>query len=103
MASWPPGCCCGASDAPAYRVRRCRSVTTLENILGYQLPVPEYKHYFDDFIIAQQHRLGRTSQDAIKRQMNWARLFTAFSYTPLARSIPEVQEYKRQLQLATLL
>jgi hypothetical protein len=77
--------------------------TTLENILGYQLPVPEYKHYFDDFIIAQQRRLGRTSQDAIKRQMNWARLFTAFSYTPLARSIPEVQEYKRQLQLATLL
>lgn len=77
---------------------------TLDNLLGIQNSEENYKHYFDNFIKAQQARIvenddyGRPKKtDQIKKAFNWQQCYQDFLRAPIARQIPAVQQFKQQL------
>ena len=77
---------------------------TLDNLLGIENSVENYRHYFDNFVKAQSVRpvemddYGRPKKtDQVKKSMNWAPLYEDFLRAPLAKQIPAVQQFKQQL------
>ena len=77
---------------------------TLDNLLGIQNSEENYKHYFDNFIKAQQARpienddYGRPKKtDQIKKNQNWQALYQDFLRAPIAKQIPAVQQFKQAL------
>jgi hypothetical protein len=80
---------------------------TLDNLLGIVSSPESYKHYFDNFITAQQQRPvemdshGRPNKaDQIRKGMNWQILYNDFVQAPQAKLIPAVPKFKQQLASA---
>ncbi len=71
---------------------------TLDNLLGVNGSVEDYRRYFDGFKYAQEIRPIDTRMDQIKKQQQWEGSFHYFLYTPLAKDIQAVKEFKRQLE-----
>lgn len=80
---------------------------TLDNLLGIQHNEPSYRYYFDSFVKNQQKRTigvdretGRQKQsDALKKNTRWN--YQDFLTAPVAKNIPQVQQFTRQMsQLA---
>jgi hypothetical protein len=78
--------------------------TTLDNLLGIESNEASYKHYFDNFVKAQQSRIvekddyGRPKKtDQLKKNQNWVPLFGDFVRAPEAKMIPAVQQFKQAL------
>ena len=70
--------------------------TTLDNLLGIQHNEASYRHYFDQFCLAQRQRPIEGPQDRIKKNMKWN--YQDFLTAPVANNIPQVQAFKRQLK-----
>jgi len=71
--------------------------TTLDNLLGIQHNEASYQHYFDSFVRNQHtaHR-GKWSKSAkLKRNTKWK--YQEFLHAPVAKEIPQVQQFTRQM------
>jgi len=70
--------------------------TTLDNLLGIQHNEASYQHYFDSFVRNQQtaHR-GWSKSAKLKRNMKWK--YQEFVTAPVAKEIPQVQQFTRQM------
>jgi len=76
--------------------------TTLDNLLGIQHNEESYKHYFDSFVKNQKkaHR-GFSKSNRLKRNTKWN--YYEFLNAPVAKEIPQVQQFTRQMaQMHTL-
>ena len=69
---------------------------TLDNLLGVQHNEESYRHYFDHFCNAQRNRKIEGPLDQIKKNTQWN--YQDFLRAPVAKDIPQVQQFKRQLQ-----
>jgi len=77
--------------------------TTLDNLLGIQHNEASYKHYFDSFVQNQRtaHQ-GWSKSEKLKRTTTWN--YQEFVIAPVAKEIPQVQEFTRQMaKMHTLL
>jgi hypothetical protein len=77
---------------------------TLDNLLGVQYNEESYRHYFDCFVRAQQAKMiernsyGQAKQsDLLKKNMRWN--YREFLTAPVAKQIPQVQEYLQKIAL----
>lgn len=70
---------------------------TLDNLLGIQHNEESYKHYFDCFIRNQYSRVVYNAMDRLKKETRWN--YHEFLTTPVAKQIPQVQEYTQHLKL----
>jgi hypothetical protein len=75
---------------------------TLDNLLGVQHNEESYRHYFDCFMQAQQAKAverdsyGQPKQsDMLKKNTKWN--YQEFLRAPVAKQIPQVQQYLRQM------
>mmetsp|Transcript_12495 Transcript_12495/g.13709 ORF Transcript_12495/g.13709 Transcript_12495/m.13709 type:complete len:440 (+) Transcript_12495:67-1386(+) len=70
--------------------------TTLDNLLGIQHNEASYKHYFDSFVHNQKtaHR-GMSKSARLKRNTKWK--YQDFVTAPVAKEIPQVQKFTRQM------
>ena len=69
---------------------------TLDNLLGVQHNEESYRHYFNCFVQAQQSRPILGKSDTMKKNMRWN--YQEFLSAPVARQIPQVQQFLRDLQ-----
>lgn len=69
---------------------------TLDNLLGIQHNEASYKHYFDQFCLAQRNRRIESPADQIKKNVRWN--YQDFLQAPVANRIPQVQQFKQQLR-----
>ena len=69
---------------------------TLDNLLGIEHNEESYRHYFNCFVDAQRKRSATTRQDQIKKNTQWN--YQQFLTAPVATQIPQVQQFKAQLQ-----
>merc|ERR1719281_433245 len=73
---------------------------TLDNLLGIKHNEESYRYYFDAFVKNQRNRRVNTAGDRLKKQMRWN--YQEFLNTPVAKDIPAVQQYNRQMaQIST--
>jgi len=75
---------------------------TLDNLLGIQHNEESYKHYFDCFVQAQRAKKvelddrGQPKEsDRLKKNTQWN--YQEFLRAPVAKQIPQVQQYLRDL------
>jgi hypothetical protein len=75
---------------------------TLDNLLGVQHNEESYRHYFNCFVQAQQKKdveVGDGGQpkqsDLLKKNTKWN--YQEFLRAPVARQIPQVQQFLQQL------
>jgi len=70
--------------------------TTLDSLLGIQHNEASYKHYFDSFVHNQKtaHR-GMSKSARLKRNTKWK--YQDFVTAPVAKEIPQVQKFTRQM------
>jgi len=70
--------------------------TTLDNLLGIQHNEASYKHYFDSFVRNQKtaHR-GWSKSAKLKRNTKWK--YQDFVNAPVAKEIPQVQQFTLQM------
>lgn len=68
---------------------------TLDNILGVQHNEESYRHYFNEFVKAQQNRKIEGPTDQFKKNIKWN--YQDFLQTPMANQIPQVKQIKQQL------
>jgi hypothetical protein len=76
---------------------------TLDNLLGYQNNEESYRHYFDCFRQAQQQKVlqrdpstGQPKKsDMLKKNTQWN--YQEFLRAPVAKQIPQVQQFLQQL------
>jgi len=73
---------------------------TLDNLLGIQHNEETYRHYFDNFMEAQNTRRVMGPSDQLKKNTRWS--YQDFLHAPMARNIPAVQEYKVKLARLTV-
>ncbi len=71
---------------------------TLDNILGIQTSIQDYKHYWDQFKVAQGKRVVQSQVDNIKKSMNWEAYFNEFVNNQMSTNFPCVQQFKQQLK-----
>jgi hypothetical protein len=78
---------------------------TLDNLLGIEHNVETYKYYFDSFLQAQRVRTVERDDfghpkaaDEWKKQFNWMPMYNDFLQAPLAKQIPNVQNFLMQLR-----
>ena len=75
--------------------------STLDNLLGHVSSQESYRYYWDHFTKAQATRQvaridGRPSPtDQLKKRQRWN--YQEFLMAPLARDIPQVQQFKQQM------
>ena len=69
---------------------------TLDNLLGIQHNNESYRHYFDQFNAAQRNRKVEEPADQVKKNMRWN--YEEFLRAPVARQIPQVQQFLQQLK-----
>jgi hypothetical protein len=71
------------------------ALSTLQNLLGYQLNAQEYRYYFDSLLKAQSSKAVETQLDQLKKSYLpiWQQHFQHFVAAPSARHIPAVQAY----------
>ncbi|KAL3809745.1 hypothetical protein ACHAXA_009247 [Cyclostephanos tholiformis] len=68
---------------------------TLDNLLGIQHPEESYRYYFDCFVQAQRARKVEGPMDQLKKNVQWN--YNDFLRAPMAKDIPQVQQFKQQL------
>jgi hypothetical protein len=68
---------------------------TLDNLLGIQHPEDSYRYYFDCFVQAQRARKVEGPMDQLKKNVQWN--YNDFLRAPMAKDIPQVQQFKQQL------
>eukprot|EP00934_Nitzschia_sp_Nitz4_P002141 Nitzschia sp. Nitz4//scaffold52_size167869//163227//163685//NITZ4_002299-RA/size167869-exonerate_protein2genome-gene-0.33-mRNA-1//1//CDS//3329554104//2141//frame0 len=68
---------------------------TLDNLLGVQHNDESYRHYFDQFVLAQRGRKIEGPTDQVKKNVQWN--YEDFLRAPVASQIPQVQQLKQQL------
>jgi len=68
---------------------------TLDNLLGIRHNEESYRYYFDAFVKNQRNRRVITAGDRLKKQTRWN--YQEFLNTPVAKDIPSVQQYNRQI------
>ena len=73
----------------------------LDNLLGYTFSQQDYQHYFDLFIQAQRARKVEDRADQIKKSFDWRPMYGQFIQCNLSMEIQGVQEFKRQLHIAS--
>lgn len=69
---------------------------TLDNLLGIEHNEESYRHYFNCFVDAQRKRVVEGPSDSVKKNMRWS--YIDFLRAPVAKDIPQVQQFKRQLR-----
>jgi hypothetical protein len=76
--------------------------STLDNLLGVQHNEESYRHYFNCFVQAQQAKVVATDErgqpkqsDLLKKNTQWN--YQEFLRAPLAKQIPQVQQYLQQM------
>merc|ERR1712100_386936 len=69
---------------------------TLDNLLGIEHNEESYRHYFNCFVDAQRKRVVEAPSDSVKKNMRWS--YIDFLRAPVAKDIPQVQQFKRQLR-----
>lgn len=70
--------------------------TTLDNLLGIQHNEESYRHYFNCFVEAQRKRTIESRSDTVKKNIQWN--YNEFLRAPVARQIPQVQQFINQLK-----
>jgi hypothetical protein len=79
--------------------------TTLDNLLGHVSSLESYRYYWDNFLQAQASRTvsrenGHPSPtDVLKKRQRWN--YEDFVRAPLARDIPQVQQFHQQMMQLT--
>lgn len=68
---------------------------TLDHLLGLKSTEETYRHYFRHYELAQRSRRIEDSTDTIKKNIKWE--YQQFLTTPVAKDIPQVKAFKRQL------
>mmetsp|Transcript_23161 Transcript_23161/g.54762 ORF Transcript_23161/g.54762 Transcript_23161/m.54762 type:complete len:432 (+) Transcript_23161:161-1456(+) len=68
---------------------------TLDNLLGIRHNEESYRYYFDAFVKNQRNRKANTAGDRLKKQTRWN--YNEFLHAPVAKDIPAVQHYNRQI------
>lgn len=73
--------------------------STLDNMMGYNAAPQEYKHYFDNFLVAQNAQPATSTADKLKKEyiQKWMANFQHFVQAPVAKDIAVVQEYRAKL------
>lgn len=71
--------------------------TTLDNLLGIKHNEESYRHYFMCFEEAQRTRTVEGKSDQLKKDTRWN--YDEFLLAPVAKNIPQVQEFKARLAL----
>lgn len=71
---------------------------TLDNLLGVVSSDAEYRHYFDEFKLAQQKRPEKTDSDKLKKNQNWEVDYHQFLHGKLAGDIQSVKAFRAQLK-----
>jgi len=69
---------------------------TLDNLLGIQQDEQSYRHYFNCFQAAQNHRTVEGPIDDMKKNTRWN--YEDFLFAPVANQIAAVQTFKDQLK-----
>lgn len=72
----------------------------LDNLLGIQTNEKEYRHYFNEFKVAQNKRSPDSKADKIKKEQNWEKDFHEFLTVKRADDIASVREFKKKLKKA---
>lgn len=70
--------------------------STLDNLLGIESNEESYRHYFTKFQEAQRNRQVTGKSDQLKKSVQWN--YQDFLNAPLARQIPQVQQFQQQLK-----
>lgn len=70
---------------------------TLDNLLGVQTTLEDYRYYFNGFTDAQRKRRIDDQLDRIKSQQNWEPYFNEFATQPVAKNIEAVKRFKQVL------
>jgi hypothetical protein len=68
---------------------------TLDNLLGIQHNEESYRHYFQEYQKAQRARTIEGPTDQLKKNVQWN--YEDFLRAPMAKQIPQVQQFKQQL------
>jgi len=65
----------------------------------YNFAPQEYKHYFDNFLEAQNAQPPNSTADKLKKEyiQKWMANFQHFVQAPVAKDIAVVQEYRAKL------
>ncbi|KAL3942703.1 MAG: hypothetical protein SGBAC_003148 [Bacillariaceae sp.] len=69
--------------------------SVLDNLLGIEHNEESYRHYFNCFLEAQNRRRVEGPADQLKKSVRWN--YNDFLQAPVARNIPQVQDFKTQL------
>jgi len=69
--------------------------TTLDNLLGVQHNEESYRHYFNCFEEAQRSRSILGQSGTLRKNIKWN--YNDFVSAPVARDIPQVRDFKAQL------
>jgi len=69
--------------------------SVLDNLLGIEHNEETYRHYFNCFLEAQNRRRVEGPSDQLKKGVRWN--YNDFLQAPVARNIPQVQDFKTQL------
>jgi hypothetical protein len=73
------------------------SKKTLDSLLGIEQNLQDYAHYFQHFQQAQQRRRIESSEDRVKKEIDWGLYYNDFVSVEVSRMLPAVQEFKRRL------
>lgn len=71
--------------------------TTLDNLLGIRHNEETYKYYFDSFVKNQRKRTEYTPTNRLKKNTHWN--YSDFLTAAVAKDIPAVREFNRQMNL----
>jgi hypothetical protein len=75
---------------------------TLDNLLGIQHNEESYRHYFNCFVQAQRKKVVELDENGRQKQSSLLKKNTEWNYqeflrAPVAKQIPQVQQYLQQL------
>jgi len=72
---------------------------TLESLLGVTLEEKEFRHYFDEFKLAQSSRAAVTPADAFKKSFAWDLHYSELLRAAVAKDIAAVRDFKAHLKI----
>lgn len=74
---------------------------TLDNLLGVQTSNQEFRHYFDQFKVAQTKRQIDDDMDRVKKNFNWEVDYNRFLTETSSKNFDSVKRFKAELAKAS--